>query len=219
MARLILWRHGQTEWNSIGRVQGHADIDLDETGHAQAATAAELLAALGPAKIVSSDLSRTVSTARHLADRTGLPITVDPRLRERSFGDWEGLTNAEIAERHPESWELWTTGQPLHGHRIENYDDVAVRMGAALTEAVADCDGLVVAVTHGGSARRALAALIGVPGFAEAIGGLYNCRWTELRQRGGTWKLHAHNAGEPVGANPPGQGVQEAGNRTRPAHV
>ncbi|GIG60940.1 phosphoglycerate mutase [Longispora fulva] len=219
MSRLILWRHGQTAWNSIGRMQGQTDIDMDATGHAQAAAGAELLAAMGPAKIVSSDLRRCYDTAVHLAELTGLPVTTDKRLRERSFGDWEGMTGTEVAERYPSDWELWSTGQPLHGHGIEDYDAVAVRMHAAITDAVADCDGLVVVVTHGGSSRRALAALIGVPGFSEAIGGLYNCRWTELRQRNGVWKLHAHNVGEPVGATPPGQGVQEAGNRARGAHV
>jgi len=97
-----LWRHGQTTWNAEHRFQGQSDIPLDETGHAQAERAARLLAALRPDLIVSSDLSRAVSTAAPLARLAGLEVILDKDLRERSGGSWEGLTDTEIRERYPD---------------------------------------------------------------------------------------------------------------------
>src|SRR5690606_18245837 len=91
-SRLILWRHGHTEWNAERRVQGHSDVPLSALGHAQAAEAAPLLAAFAPDAIVSSDLRRCTETAAALARHTGLPVRRDPRLRERYYGEWEGLT-------------------------------------------------------------------------------------------------------------------------------
>ena len=81
-ARIILWRHGRTDWNVIDRFQGQADIPLDDVGSAQALRAAEVLAAYRPSRLYSSDLSRCYQTAEMLAQRTGLDITTDKRLRE-----------------------------------------------------------------------------------------------------------------------------------------
>lgn len=198
MTRLILWRHGRTSWNSIGRMQGQTDIDLDDLGRAQGAAAAQLLAAQQPERIVSSDLRRAYDTAHFLGRLTGLDVETDKRLRERSFGEWEGLTREEAASQYPETWKVWTAGRPLMAHGIESHDDVAHRMRAAIEEAVADRCGPVVIVTHGGSARRALTTLTGVAGIAEVIHGLDNCHWSELRLRNGSWRLHAHNVGEPA---------------------
>ncbi len=196
MSRLILWRHGQTAWNVGTRVQGHADVDLDDTGLAQAQDAAALLAAERPDRIVSSDLRRAYDTARALAAVTGLPIHSDERLRERGYGDWQGLTHADIAERYPESWRAWTSGEPVGGrHGIERHEDMHARVGAVLTEVTAGFDGTVVVVTHGGTARHALAVLCGVPEFADRLEGLHNCHWSELRLRRTGWRVHAHNVG------------------------
>jgi probable phosphoglycerate mutase len=198
MTHLFLWRHGQTSWNSLGRMQGQMDIDLDDLGRLQAAGAARLLAAWQPERIVSSDLRRARDTADFLGRLTGLDVEMDKRLRERSFGGWEGLTREEIADRYPESWKLWTAGYPVPAHGVESSDDVAHRMGAAIEDAVAGRSGPVVIVTHGGSARRALTVLTKVAGLAEAVHGLDNCHWSELRLKNGSWRLHAHNVGEPA---------------------
>ena len=88
--RLVLLRHGQTIWNVEHRFQGHTDIPLDETGAAQAERAGRLLAGLRPDAIVSSDLGRAVATAQPLAKLTGLVVSIDKDLRERSGGRWEG---------------------------------------------------------------------------------------------------------------------------------
>jgi broad specificity phosphatase PhoE len=108
--RILLWRHGQTGWNAEDRFQGHADIDLDDVGRAQVARAARLLARLRPARIVSSDLRRAHHTALALASLTGLEVTCDRRLRETSYSAWEGMTAAEIDERHPGARDAWRAG-------------------------------------------------------------------------------------------------------------
>jgi probable phosphoglycerate mutase len=87
--RLVLWRHGQTQWNADGRFQGQSDIPLDAVGEQQAERAARLLAGLRPDGIVSSDLSRAMATAAPLARLTGLTVTTDKDLRERYGGLWE----------------------------------------------------------------------------------------------------------------------------------
>ena len=107
MTRLIIWRHGNTDWNAGDRVQGQSDSPLNARGRDQAAAAAPLLAALRPDAIVSSDLSRAADTAGALAAVTGLPVSFDARLRERHFGIWQGLTLDEIAERYPTEYAAW----------------------------------------------------------------------------------------------------------------
>ncbi len=196
MSRLILWRHGQTAWNVENRVQGHTDVDLDGAGHDQARAAARILAGDVPDRIVSSDLRRAQDTAQALAALTGLPVHSDKRLRERGYGEWEGLTHADIAERFPDTWLAWSNGQPVGGrHGIEPHDDLRARVRAALAEITDGLDGTVVVVTHGGTARHALAVLSGVPEFAQRLDGLRNCHWTELRRRRAGWRVHAHNVG------------------------
>jgi broad specificity phosphatase PhoE len=195
---LILWRHGTTEWNSERRVQGHTDVDLSGLGHTQAEQAAPLLAVRRPAAIISSDLRRALDTARPLAELTGLPVRRDRRLRERCYGEWEGLTMAEIAGRFPEAHARQRAGHHDLGHGIEQPTDVMKRMGEVLREAAEANPGrTTVLVTHGGAARYGMFDLLGWP--VEQLGSvvvLTNCHYTELRLdpvRG--WMLHAHNAG------------------------
>jgi probable phosphoglycerate mutase len=204
---LILWRHGNTEWNSQRRVQGHSDTPLSRLGQTQAIDAAPLLAARSPAAVVSSDLRRCTATAAALADLTGLPVRRDPRLRERYYGDWEGLTMAEVAKRWPESYARRSAGADAAdlGHRIERPADVMKRMAEALRQAADTApEATTVVVTHGGSARYGMAELLGWP--LEQLGSLYalvNCHYSELRldpARG--WMLYAHNLGPAKG--PPG---------------
>lgn len=93
---LVLWRHGQTDYNLEGRIQGRVDIPLNDIGRDQAASAAPDLVALNPAAIFSSPLERARQTAEVLASAIGLGVHVDNRLAERSFGRWEGLSRAQI---------------------------------------------------------------------------------------------------------------------------
>src|SRR5690625_7242468 len=89
---IIFWRHGQTDYNAAGRLQGQSDIELNTTGVRQAVLAAPRIAELGPTRIISSDLKRAMRTAEVLGALTGLSVEPAPRLRERSFGVRAGLT-------------------------------------------------------------------------------------------------------------------------------
>ncbi|TQS39580.1 histidine phosphatase family protein [Cryptosporangium phraense] len=199
--RVLIWRHGRTEWNATGRIQGQTDVPLDATGVQQALQAAPLLAAEEPDAIVSSDLQRAKRTADALGELTGLPVAVDVRLRETGFGPWEGLSHTELEERWPAEYAVWKRGETPEVPGIERPADVVARMGAAVSDALAAVDGTLVVVCHGGAARRAVQALTGWPDeVAAQVSALGNCRWTELRlssTRG--WRLHAHNVGPMTG--------------------
>jgi glucosyl-3-phosphoglycerate phosphatase len=196
--RLVLWRHGQTQWNVDGRFQGQSDIPLDAVGEQQAERAARLLAGLRPDAIVSSDLVRAMATAAPLARLTGLTVTTDKDLRERFGGLWEGLTDTEIRTRYPAEHAAW---MPPGG---ESSAVVAERAGAALERiAAAMAPGtLVVVVSHGAAIRLGAARLLGFPeGLWGAVGPLANCAWSVLGRRRSRWRLLEHNAGtlpEPV---------------------
>ncbi len=97
--RLCLVRHGETDWNVEGRLQGWTDIPLNATGEAQARAVATALAGTTFEAIYSSPLQRALATARAIAG--GRPIHQEPRLRERHFGELQGLTRGEIAASHP----------------------------------------------------------------------------------------------------------------------
>ena len=197
MSRLIIWRHGQTEWNVTDRIQGHADVGLDDLGRAQAAAAARQIAAGHPDVIVSSDLRRAADTAGALAAVTGLTVRLDPRLREQYFGDWQGLTNAEVRSAYPDQWARWRRGQAPETAGIEEIGALRERALAAMTDA-ANLGGTVVVVTHGGTAKQAMGSLLGwPPDMSSRVMGLMNCHWAEIQwhvHRGG-WVLHTYNVG------------------------
>ena len=206
MTRLIIWRHGRTGWNFEGRFQGQTDVELDELGREQAATAARLLAGTHPDAIVTSDLRRAADTAAALGALTGLPVHPDPRLRERHFGRWQGMSGTEVAQAFPEAYAAWRRGVPSPGCGIENVDDAAKRVAAGVTDAVTRAEGgTVVVTTHGGSAKYAMGELLGWsrPVTARVIG-LDNCHWTELRSYPDQgWLLVAHNVGPHVADREP----------------
>lgn len=203
--RVILLRHGQTTWNTQGRWQGHLDPGLDEVGWQQATRAANLLRALHPHVLVSSDLRRAHSTAEVLARTADLPLAVDARLRETDLGLWSGLTTAEIKQRWPGQLDRWFTGAvDLAPEQGENRLEVAQRMVAGITQALHQVPdgGSLVVVTHGGAARVAIASILGLEHASwGAIGGLSNCCWSLLGERAGQpnvpvrWRLVEHNAG------------------------
>src|SRR5689334_16405538 len=130
MTTLLVWRHGQTAWNATDRVQGQTNIELDETGHAQAAAAAPELAVCHPDAIVASDLRRSVDTAAPLATLTGLAPVYDARLRERDHGPWHGLLRTEIKAGWPEGYLRWRRGEPADVPGVESNEDLAKRVAA-----------------------------------------------------------------------------------------
>lgn len=161
---LFLARHGETDWNRDHRWQGHADTELNELGRGQARELAERLADEPIAAVYASDLSRARETAEIVARIRGLSVNIDERLREINFGDWEGLTTAEIEERFPEAAEEWRTNDGFHEFTGgETYGQMGERVVAALGEiAGAHPDEHVLVVLHGGPIRGVLAHAAGI---------------------------------------------------------
>ena len=194
--RVLLWRHGRTRWNVEHRFQGQADPPLDEVGKQQAIMSARLLTAYAPDGIVSSDLCRAVQTARPLADLLGLPVILDPRLRERSLGEWEGLTRDEVVRLHPEQYAHWLAGREAHQNGSESRAELGERSVAALAGAEGET---VVLVTHSATAMALIGRLLGLPVTGwRGVGPLGNGRWSEFTADEHGWRLRAHNLG-PLG--------------------
>lgn len=163
--RLLLARHGETDWNRIGRWQGHADPPLNETGRRQAADLAERLAGDGIVAVYSSDLARASETARTVAQRLDLPVVEDPALREIDVGSWSGLTRAEVEQRFPEGFARWLGGEIGHdGETREQLTERAVR--ATMQIAARHAGENVLVVTHGGVIRALRRHAAGDPGSA-----------------------------------------------------
>jgi broad specificity phosphatase PhoE len=200
--RLLVWRHGRTEWNAAGRFQGQLDPPLDDEGRAQATrTAPHLAAALRGEEtvVVSSDLQRALDTAGALAPLLGVPVRIDERLREHGLGSWEGLTRAEVAEQLPDQYEDWLAGRPVPARGGEAQADVAARALAAVLDLPPAST--AVLVTHGGTAGRLVEVLLGLgPGQPRVFGALGNCHWSELSYQGSGWRLMRHNLSVPTPA-------------------
>lgn len=203
--RVVLWRHGQTDWNLANRFQGHSDIPLNQTGIDQARKAAPLLFGLRPSKIISSDLIRAKQTAQELANISRLPIHIDPGLRETNGGKWEGRTGAENRADDYEKFVNWLDGndEPA-GDFGERRSEIALRAVSAIESALNNEIETLVVVTHGGTARIIIGKMLGLPMTQWAsIGGLSNASWSILENghhRAG-WILVEHNAGslpEPI---------------------
>lgn len=185
------------------RFQGQTDIPLDDVGTAQADRAAAMLATLSPSIIISSDLVRAHQTAQALAQRVGIAITTDQRLRETFAGDWEGLTR-EVLEAHYgaelAAWSAFSDVRP--GGHGETRIEVADRMEAAVVAALSGLEAgqTMVVATHGGAARTAIGRLLALPHDSwGALGVLTNCSWSVLVENvsghGAPWRLQEYNAG------------------------
>jgi probable phosphoglycerate mutase len=195
--RLLLWRHGRTEWNATGRFQGQLDPPLDEVGRNQAVRAAPHLVAAGlphdGTVVVSSDLSRAAETAATLTALLGVPLGLDERLREHGMGVWEGLTRDEVGERYPDQLADWMAGRPVRGRGGEDPEAVADRAVAALADLPPAR--VAVVVTHGGTAGRLVERLLGIdPDHRRVLGPLGNCAWSELSLHSDRWRLIRHNS-------------------------
>jgi probable phosphoglycerate mutase len=150
--RILALRHGQTAWNAQRRIQGHADVPLDATGQWQAVQAARALVDEGITAIYSSDLQRARATAEPIAQGVGLQVQCDATLRERAFGDFEGLCHADIEQRYPEAARRWRQRDRDFGPGGgETLLDFYTRSVAAATRLAARHPGeAIVVVTHGG---------------------------------------------------------------------
>lgn len=165
---ILLARHGETEWNLVGRWQGATDIHLSETGRAQARALGERLRGLGAApvgQIHASDLHRAVETATIVAAALGLPAPrQDQRLRERGFGCFEGRTREECAAQFPEVWARYLADRRSTPPGAEPQETIVARVLEVMHEiASAATPGLpALVVSHGGAIRTFAHAALGV---------------------------------------------------------
>jgi broad specificity phosphatase PhoE len=202
--RLVLWRHGQTDWNLTARFQGQADIPLNATGVAQAREAASILGTLEPSALWASDLGRTQQTAAALTAVTGLTARLDPRLREIHVGSWEGLQGSEVGESDAEAYAALRRGEDVRRSATgETVSEVGERVAQALTEiASAAAEGeTVVVTTHGLAGRAGMCRLLDLP-FAHwrTFGSLENCAWAVLHRHhgGGYWRVAEYDVAGPA---------------------
>lgn len=204
MKQIIIWRHGQTDWNLENRFQGHSDIPLNAVGRYQAQQAARVLRDMEPTSIISSDLGRALSTAEALAKVTGLEIRADARLRETHGGNWEGKTGAQNRAEDYERFIRWIDGNDDPAGSVgERRSEVATRATSAILAALnledRSLEERVVVVTHGGTARCVLGSLLRLPLHSwGALGGLANASWSVVSDNHNaatlTWLLAEHNA-------------------------
>jgi broad specificity phosphatase PhoE len=200
---IVLLRHGRTSYNASERLQGQIDIPLDEVGRWQALEGAAALATSHrAAKVVSSDLVRALDTAAAYAGAIGVQVETDVRLRERSFGQWEGLTSGEAAARWPDEHAAWRRGLDPVGTGAEAKVDVAARMVAAVSDHAAelDDDECLVVVSHGAAISLAITGLLGLDAATwRGISGMHNVHWSHLHRSAPgavpAWRLVAHNVG------------------------
>jgi glucosyl-3-phosphoglycerate phosphatase len=208
-------RHGQTEYNAGSRMQGQLDTDLTDLGREQAVAAAEVLAKRQPLVIMSSDLRRALDTAMSLGERAGIPVLVDPRLRETHLGEWQGRTHFEVDAVAPGARLAWRDNSRWAPPGGESRVDVADRSMPLVSELVAGQaewgldgpDRPVALVAHGGLIAALTAALLGLPvDNWPILGGMGNASWVQLSGHSAPdaapwdirWRLDVWNASAQV---------------------
>jgi alpha-ribazole phosphatase len=184
---ILLARHGETDWNRDGRWQGHSNTSLNARGRQQAHELADELTEEIDV-VYSSDLARARETAEIVAGRLGLEVQVDPRLRERGFGSWEGLTGDEIEQRDGEALERWRAGEGPGAPDAEPYGAFAARMGRFLEDVLERHPAEhVLVISHGGSIRVIHALAMGLDYVRDhrSIPAVANCAVARYAARDG----------------------------------
>lgn len=217
--RLILLRHGQTHHNATRRMQGHLDTKLADAGWEGARKAAALLTNAGITRIVTSDLSRAADTAGVVAEKIGVDLSIDPRLRETDLGDWQDLRHDEVDEKFPGARARWrhdATWAPPGG---ESRMDVAHRARPVIDELMIEHDewedSAVLIVAHGGTISALTGSLLGfTPEMFPLLSSLSNTHFAMLTARpvyrpGSTDALDERRNESPAARFTPG-GAREA---------
>lgn len=205
LRRLVLLRHGQTDFNAAGRMQGHLDSVLTESGLAQATRVAPDIARMAPDRLVTSDLRRAADTADVLGAACGLPVKVDVRLRETHLGQWQGLSVVDVEAGWPGAISVWRSdpgwAPPGGESRIEVVDrarPVVDELDAEFGAADGPPTATAVLVAHGGMIAGLISGLLELPTSTwPSIGGIGNCRWAVLARRDDhpRWRLTGYNVG------------------------
>ena len=165
MGTLLIVRHGETEWNAEGRIQGHTDIGLSEKGAEQARSLGKRLADRQIDVAYSSDLKRTSETAKLALSGRDITLNETPRLREYNKGIFEGMTLSEIQEKFPAEYPKYLEKDLSYAPEGgETTRDVSTRMASIFAEIKANhLDETVLVVSHGGVLRAAMVSLLGMP--------------------------------------------------------
>lgn len=198
MTQIYIVRHGQTDWNLEGRLQGSSNTPLNDAGRAQARRAATLLGEVIRAGVVvvSSPLDRASDTADIIAAQWGSEVHTDDRLVERNYGPWEGMSAQQREQYDPLQQREYRAGREPEYEGYENHASVAARMVEAILEWVQRAPEDLLIVTHGSSARMAILHLLELQVAGRRIGNLDNAAWSRLVQpEGGGWSLDRHNIG------------------------
>jgi probable phosphoglycerate mutase len=194
MTRICLVRHGETDWNAERRLQGHLDVPLNATGVAQARATAGNLGDERFGALYSSDLQRAFQTAGEVARVLKLDIQPDPRLRERRYGLFEGLTYDEARSRYPDDYRRFEERDPAFAFPQggESLTDFAARIRDAL-EALAQrhAGGQILVVTHGGVLDIAHRLTSGRSLDSPRDFPIPNAALNWIEYAGGAWRLLA----------------------------
>jgi probable phosphoglycerate mutase len=163
---LILVRHGETDWNKLGKFQGRADVVLNERGLSQAKDTARAAISWRPTALYSSPLVRTMQVAEEIARVTGLRVAKDPRLQELDLGDAEGVSGEQMRTRWPQVHETWRNSPQSvtmpGGESLVQLHDRTWRAIEAMAGANGEAD-TVVAVSHNFAIRAICGTLLGMP--------------------------------------------------------
>jgi probable phosphoglycerate mutase len=194
--RLVyLIRHGATDWNHAGRIQGHLDPPLNAAGRAQARLVGRRLAAFGATALYSSDLLRTCQTASIIGEETGLRVIQKTGLREMHFGSWQGLTSPQIRQRDPQGYAA-RKADPYHvapagGETWQRFYDRCVRaLHEVLTASAAE---KIIVVAHGGVLTALGLRALGFDYRARRTFGIDNCSIHTIAISGEHWRAVALN--------------------------
>ncbi len=187
----LLIRHGETAWNRVRRMQGHSDIPLNDEGQRQAHALGAALAVERPDAIYASDLQRARATAQAVADEHGLAVQLDPALRERCYGAFEGLLYDDIARHHPQAFAQWRARDPnarfpageREAETLHEFHQRSVDAVSAIARRHPQAERLVI-VTHGGVLDCLYRAATGMAIEAERHFGIVNAAVNRLRWDG-----------------------------------
>ncbi|MCX8085339.1 MAG: histidine phosphatase family protein [Rhodocyclaceae bacterium] len=191
--RLCVVRHGETDWNAGRRIQGQIDIPLSALGHAQARAVANALCSEDLAAIYSSDLLRARQTAEATAHLAHLPLCLEPGLRERHYGIFQGLTYEEAAARHPVEFARHQARDPRFAPTGgESLLDLAARLAACCAAIVSRHAGETIALfTHGGVLDLLYRQAMGMALSAPRDFAIPNCALNWFEVMDGCWTLLA----------------------------
>jgi len=160
---IYIARHGETDWNRRGRFQGRTDIPLNDAGRAQARALAERLASLQIGAVAASDLLRARQTAEIVAETLAVPLVhIEPDLRERGYGVFEGLTREECVERYPEAWNAFPRAEPPLAEPRSEVVQRFTRGMIRIVETVAVERPRLLVVSHGAAMRAFLEGALGL---------------------------------------------------------